>query len=655
MKKRTGLDKFWMIFLPIVAILIIFASITGIIYPRELLATTASAATRQITLEKKIIADDYTIDNPNVILDPYESSPLTAVIAFETDELVRPSIKIVGHDEKTTLEFSFKLSKKHYLPIYGLYAGEENTVIVSFGDVVKELKIQTAALPEDFPVATIQTAKREHLDNQLYFFTPSSTGYSCAYDINGEVRWYLTRTAIWDNARLQNGHMLVSSDRLLNTPYYLTGLYEIDLLGKIHAEYSLPGGYHHDFYEMENGNFLIASDNFDGVNDTVEDYVVELDRFTGEIVKKYDLKDVLPTQNTGNENWSSDDWFHNNAVWYDAETNEILLSGRHVDAIVALDYDSGELKWILGDATGWPEEYQHYFLQPMGDYFEYQWSQHAVMKTPDGNIFLFDNGNNKSKIVDEYVPASESYSRGVIYKVDEYEMTVEQLWEYGKARGSDFYSPYISDVDYLESGHYIVHSGGIVKKDGMALNQPAGTVEYDELLSDTVELLNDEVIFELTLPTNTYRVEKMTAYTRADSDGLTFGEAMRVGSLGKTEVAEIKYGLMGAAVALDDKYKSHAITLVKQEDRIVFTGTFKRNSNVRLVLVQGLEQRYYKLRITDKAHAALCVSVFEEEANADEEELTVTRYVNGEGLSGKYDLYLEIYDQIYNLGQQVAF
>ena len=27
-------------------------------------------------------------------------------------------------------------------------------------------------------------------------------------------------------------------------------------------------------------------------------------------------------------------------------------------------------------------------------------------------------------------------------------MTIEQIWEYGKKRGSEFYSPYISDVDY---------------------------------------------------------------------------------------------------------------------------------------------------------------------------------------------------------------
>ena len=60
----------------------------------------------------------------------------------------------------------------------------------------------------------------------------------------------------------------------MNTPYYMTGLYEIDMLGKIEAEYSVPGGYHHDYYEMENGNLLIATDNFDDSNDTVEDYVI---------------------------------------------------------------------------------------------------------------------------------------------------------------------------------------------------------------------------------------------------------------------------------------------------------------------------------------------------------------------------------------------
>ena len=74
----------------------------------------------------------------------------------------------------------------------------------------------------------------------------------------------------WDIERLDNGHLLLSTDRLINSPYYNTGLYEMDLLGKIYVEYSLEGGYHHDYYEMENGNLLIASDDFN--NDFLFNY-----------------------------------------------------------------------------------------------------------------------------------------------------------------------------------------------------------------------------------------------------------------------------------------------------------------------------------------------------------------------------------------------
>ena len=49
------------------------------------------------------------------------------------------------------------------------------------------------------------------------------------------------------------------------------------------------------------------------------------------------------------------------------------------------------------------------------------------MITPEGYVFLFDNGNNKSKKKDEYVSAEDSYSRGVMYKIDTKNMTAEQV------------------------------------------------------------------------------------------------------------------------------------------------------------------------------------------------------------------------------------
>ena len=166
----------------------------------------------------------------------------------------------------------------------------------------------------------------------------------------------------------------------------MTGLYEMDMLGKIYTEYSLEGGYHHDYYEMENGNLIVASDNFAN-GKTVEDYVVELDRKTGKIVKTWDISSILNHEDGKSENWSEYDWFHNNAVWYDKKTNSITLSGRHQDAVINISYDDGSLNWIIGDKTNWSEDYQKYFFTPKGKNFEWQWSQHAAMITPEGYVF----------------------------------------------------------------------------------------------------------------------------------------------------------------------------------------------------------------------------------------------------------------------------
>ena len=591
------------------------------------------------------------IDNADVIVNPYDISPLTALIIFKTETSVSPKVTIEGDDELTTYEYTFDEGTEHYLPIYGLYPDRDNTVVVEYGDVSKEFTITTEALPDDFILPTSVDANKDELSNDLYFFTPSSGGYTCAYDVNGDVRWYLTINSIWEVNRLDNGHMMLSTERLVNSPYYMTGLYEMDLLGKIYKEYSLPGGYHHDYYEMPNGNLLVSSDNFTSGDGTVEDYIVELDRETGEVVKTFDLKDVLNMEDGKSENWIEYDWFHNNSVWYDEATNSITLSGRHQDAVINIDYDSGDLNWIIGDPTNWSEEYQEYFFTPVGDDFEWQWSQHAAMITPEGYVFIFDNGNNKSKNEDEYVPAEDSYSRGVMYKIDTDKMTIEQVFEYGKERGSEFYSPYISDVDYLDSDHYIIHSGGIVYVDGKNSNQPAGISGADRLESDTVEYKDGEVIFEIVLPTNNYRVEKMSLYPENESFKLS--KAERVGSLGETEVTSSELGFILNSKDFKDIEEEHNISITKEVDRLVFTGKFKRGTDVSVILYKNGTKNNYNVSISKRPYTALCVDIFTEEET--KEGISVTKYINEDGLNGKYSIYVEVDGTIYNTNRYVEF
>lgn len=636
----------------IILLVIVACVLSILIYERidmvQPVEETEDMLVHQENLEKEFTTtEENTIDNPKIIVNPYEISPLTALILFETRDLTAPTVTIVGEDESTTFTKTFTPNKKHVLPIYGLYPDRNNEVIITLNGEDYTFHIQTDPLPEDFALPTDVTADKEELDQELYFVTPSSQGYTAAYDINGDVRWYLTENMIWDVQRLCNGNIMLSSNRLINPPYYTTGLVEMDLTGKIYYEYVLPGGYHHDVYELENGNLLVASNDFD--SGTVEDYIVEIERDTGNIVKRIDLKEILPMDEGKNLMATDYDWFHNNSVWYDSDTNSITLSGRHQDAVVNIDYNSLEINWIVGSHDGWSEEYQKYFLDPIGDDFEWQWAQHAAMILPNGDLFVFDNGNNRSKTEEDSVKASDNYSRGVIYHINTIDKTIEQVWEYGKDRGSEFYSPYISDVDYLGEDHYLIHSGGINTVDGEPGNEPAGLENVDSMNSITTEVKNDEVIFEMNLPTNLYRAEKMDLYSNSV---FKLGAGSRLGNMGETEQDGTTKSVLFAK-KINDEYKKHDIQITKETDRLVVTGTFQRRDEVEIILDSIFDKKAYQLVVSKHPYTAMCVDVFTEEET--ENGISVTKYINSENISGKKYIYIKINGTIYDTNQYVIF
>ena len=603
---------------------------------------------KQEKLENKFLEKtNYTMEHPNIILDPYDISPLTALVIFETSDLTAPEVTVKGKDENTTFTKTFTPSKKHILPIYGLYPDTNNEVTIECNGKKNVFYIKTDPLPEDFALPTKVVSNKEELGNELYFVTPSSDGYVAAYDVNGDVRWYLNESFTWDIKRLNNGNILLSSNRLINPPYYMTGLMEMDLLGKVYYEYTLPGGYHHDVFELENGNFIVASDNFE--NGTVEDYIVEMDRKTGEIVKTIDLTKILPQDEGRNVNATDYDWFHNNSVWYDAATNSLTLSGRHQDAVVNLDYSTNEINWIVGSKEGWSKEMQKYFFEP-DENTEFQWSQHAAMILPNGNLFVFDNGNNRSKTAENAVSAENNYSRGVIYQLDKENKMIHQVWQYGKERGSEFYSPYISDVDYFNDGHYLIHSGGISKtEDGKPNNEPAGLQKAGSMNSITTEVKDDKVIFEMQLPGNFYRAEKMSLYA---NNVFKTGKGTTLGSMGETK-ASGKQTLCLINKSINDTYKSHDIKIVKEKDRLAVTGTFKKSDKVEIILDNTFNKKVYDMIISKKPYTAMCVDIFNEEEK--ENGISVTKYINDEGLKGKFYIYLKINGTVYDTDLYVTY
>lgn len=598
----------------------------------------------QKEIEKNLTDSNYTFDDPKVILNPYDISPLTALIVFETKDSTTVTVTIEGKDKNTTITNTFKPTNVHYLPIYGLYPDTNNKVTITMNGESKVIYIKTEKLPDDFILPTEVKADKDALGTDLYFTSPSSKGYMSAYDSNGDVRWYLTERAIWDINRLKNGHLIISSDRLINPPYYMTGLYEIDLLGKIYYEYSLSGGYHHDVYEMPNGNLLVATDNF--TSGTVEDYVVEIDRETGEFIKEFDLNDILPTEEGKNFDYTTDyDWFHNNSVWYDEKTNSITLSGRHQDAVINIDYNNGKLNWIIGDPTNWSKDMQKYFFTPEDKDFVWQYAQHAAMILPNGNVFIFDNGNNKSKLEEDAIKADDNYSRGVIFDINTNDMTIKEVWQYGKEKGSKYYSPYISDVDYLNENHYLINFGGYSELNGKVNNTPAGLGTAQNLTTHIVEIKNNKELFKLVLPTNIYRAEKLSLYA---NDTFVLGEGKSLGTLGETETSKYEPILIFNKDA-SEVIEKYNIKFVKEDDRLAVTGTFDKSDEVYIVLDNVFSKKSYQMIISSKPYTALCVDL------GNNKELTVTKYINDVGLYGKYYLYMKINGKVYDFDLYVDY
>lgn len=614
-----------------------------------------SLITRQQRSEDGLLAElasgHYTLDNPLVKLNPYLIAPLTALILFTTDVPLEAEITVLGHTPEVSIRHRFPAECTHILPIYGLYAGCTNTVTIRLSSGRSaQVEITTEALADAVPKAINCTASPHYLQDELIFLTAAMQAVPAGYDSQGQVRWYCSVNLSYDLKRLPNGHLLVGTERLVKLPNYVTGLYEMTMCGKIIKEYRFPGGYHHDHFPLPDGRLLVLTQDLYG--QTVEDKCILVDQHTGEIQRTWDYKDLLPQYPTGGSGSQDEhDWFHNNAVWYDQPTNSLTLSGRHQDIIINVDFDSGQLNWILGDPQGWPQELvEQYFFTPIGEPFEWFYEQHGCVVLPDGDIMLFDNGHYRSKDPLHYRLNKDNYSRGVRYHLDLSSRTVRQVWQYGKERGADFFSPYICNVEYYGEGHYMVHSGGIGYFDGEPLEglpaQKALGPDKDRVTmrSITVELFNDEVVLELTVPANCYRAEKLPLYYAQET--AIFGPAQTLGSLCLTPETRVHIPACDDG-PIPEHYEAH---ITEENDRIKFNAIFEEGEYAVLILEDGRCQHTYPISTIPQAFRAMCIGTFQKENPQN-----IDIFINKTGLSGRFTLKLLCETKRYNSGVTITF
>ncbi len=600
----------------------------------------------QAESEKAMLAEfeagNYTLENPLVKVNPYLINPLAAVVLFKTEKETAITVTVKGKTKAADFRHTFPKATTHVLPILGLYQDHVNKVeLKPYRSEGVTIDIEIGHVVDD--IVNYCDTTPEYFQDNIMILSPSGLFCPCGFDYAGDLRWYLNAMCVFDYKRLKNGNLLIGSDRLLKLMYYMSGLYEMSPVGKIYKEYRIPGGYHHDQFEMEDGNLLVLTE--DLRSDTVEDMCVLVNRETGEIMKTWDYKKFLTPGDGAGCSYTDEDWFHNNAVWYDKNTNSLTFSGRHVDAMVNIDFDSGELNWIIGDPRNWSEEKQKYFFKPIGSDFEWQYEQHANLITPNGDVMCFDNHHNDTKFEEEKRPAHMSYSRGVRYEINTDDMTIKQVWQYGRGRGADFFSPYICNVEYYNEGHYLVHSGGIAyDKDGNpseALGPFAiQTGGYQKCI--TCEVYEDKKLYELKVDGNFYRAEKLKLY--CDGINLELGEGKILGYLYETSEMDTEIPAEPAGMLPEEC----GARIVDEFDKFTLFSRFVKGDLVMLVLEQGDEKHQYYISTTATPNKAMCCGSF-----LDADDRNIRYGVTKTGLQGAYDVKIIINDKIYETGIKI--
>lgn len=480
--------------------------------------STAEEIETTIPQEKSLVGTSYEIDQqinaelekghtweePMVILNPYQISPLSAYILFNTQEECAVRVTVRGKTEAADICLEVEKATSHRVPVIGLYPDMENTVSVELldenGNVTDsmELKLQTDALPESLldVVEPVESSGSSAFGLTMVY--GQQTFQPFAYDCMGDVRWYLTRSVASSGVFTLSNDRFIFQDDLAYVPStskpQVTNLCESDYLGRVYKLYYVAGGTHHEVIEKEpGGNLLVLTST---ALSHIEDKVEEIDRQTGEVVNELYLQDILDCKYV-----NKIDWAHLNTVSYQPEEDTIIISPRNLESVIKLNWTTKEIQWILCDPRFWENTgYEQYVLQPESD-FVYHFQQHAAYQLGtdlDGNtdtkeILMFDNHSVKVRQDDlpYYEKTGESYV--LVYAVNEEEKTVQQI-----KKIPTIWSTITSSSIYDEESNHIFGMCGTLEK---SAERRGMVYEFDY---DTEEILN-----QYSIKTTFYRASEM--------------------------------------------------------------------------------------------------------------------------------------------------
>jgi hypothetical protein len=481
-----------------------------------------------------------------VSVEPGPVSTLSGVVSVTSGTPVRLGVTAAadsGHEVRIPPPPT--ASTAYELPLVGLRPDTAYEITVDGVD--ETFDFHTGPLPPDFPPIDLEVVEGRATGGLTLLSlkpwaepegddaaaTPERGGYLAAVDQDGFVVWYHpTELGVLDARQLPNGNFLFTYDEVTVREVDVLGRLVRELAGRVAldveplhvsgARRATDGAIrmatdaaHHDVGPTPDGNLLLLSTELreltgpsqcgeptaETTYPIIADVVVEVVPDTGEVIGEWPLLDVFdPFVRPGAElceigspfappNASylhvegARDWTHANSVVLDEERNALIVSLRHLSAVVAIRYTddedgpAGELLWELGpDGTlpldGEPSTYQH-----------------AAEVLDDGGLLVYDNGNARpSAPLDG--GGGTPYSRAVIYEVDDRsedpsDWSARQVWEHVLENddGRPVFTAFLGDVDALPGGNILVTHGAIADDAG---GLTARVVEVERSTGDVV-------------------------------------------------------------------------------------------------------------------------------------------------------------------------
>lgn len=386
--------------------------------------------------------------------------------------------------------------------IVRLYAGEYNNP-----DYVQYVSVQTVDVMAQYSDANlnfeIKKADYSKVDNGFLFLPGNSYKYALFIDKKGNVR----------NIYNKSISKLYFVTKFFNTRFITDNLNSFtitDLKGNtlIDIPYSFQINGQNVSYKGHHDFILINSGKYAGMyavlvnkagEDTIEYYIIIIDvseeNQSAALIKEINLKRYLPKEKYNRLPYTTnvaEDWFHANSIEHDESDDSLIISGRSQGVIkITLPENNGviqagkddiTLKWILtqhiGFSTNDSVDVTKKLLTPLDRFgnpitneqvlqgyeahedFEWNYGQHTALLR-NGNLIMFDNGDGRYNQPTNYLietdGSKKKFSRYVEYKIDEENMTVQQIYSFGKDN-PEVYSQIMSKVDTLLNGNFFMFS-----------------------------------------------------------------------------------------------------------------------------------------------------------------------------------------------------